>query len=376
MGTSAPSRGRHAAFTPSLPSLLAEDVRTGLVEYLSTTYSLADPAARNVLAAFLDSSEHGIFRGPYLRLRPPFRSVTPTWASPLSWMPAGFTPYLHQARAFERLSSRDHAPRPTLVTTGTGSGKTEAFLLPLLDHARRAHGRGPSGITAIILYPMNALATDQARRIAQTVSSAPELDGVRVGLYIGGDGHHRVMSAEHVIDHRDTLRTHPPHILLTNYKMLDLLLMDPRHADLWRGAGQDLHYLVLDEFHTYDGAQGTDVAMLLRRRLVAAGGLVATQFPPGTHGSRITFPMRNAVMSGYGLATVVVAAGEHSGTRIQARKALDHGRGLILTERVTRETTWGAHYAHRPGVTVARRSQDVLDAVSRLIEDRRTLALR
>ena len=280
MSTHAPSRGRHAAFTPSLPSLLAEDVRTGLVEYLSTTYSLADPAARNVLAAFLDSSEHGIFRGPYLRLRPPFRSVTPTWASPLSWMPAGFTPYLHQARAFERLSSRDHAPRPTLVTTGTGSGKTEAFLLPLLDHARRAHGRGLSGITAIILYPMNALATDQARRIARTVSSAPELDGVRVGLYIGGDGHHRVMSAEHVIDHRDTLRTHPPHILLTNYKMLDLLLMDPRHADLWRGAGQDLQYLVLDEFHTYDGAQGTDVAMLLRR-LGAALGIARPGRPLG-----------------------------------------------------------------------------------------------
>lgn len=114
----------------------------------------------------------------------------------------------------------------------------------------------------------------------------------------------------------------------------------------------------------------------LRRRVVAAGGLVATQFPPGTHGSRITFPMRNAVMSGYGLTTVVVAAGEHSGTRIQARKALDHGRGLILTERVVRETTWGAHYAHRLGVTVARRSQDVLDAVSRIIEDRQALALR
>ena len=62
--------------------------------------------------------------------------------------------------------------------------------------------------------------------------------------------------------------------------------------------------------------------------------------------------------------------------RIQARKALDHGRGLILTERVVRETTWGAHYAHRPGVTVARRSQDVLDAVSRIIEDRQALALR
>lgn len=114
----------------------------------------------------------------------------------------------------------------------------------------------------------------------------------------------------------------------------------------------------------------------LRRRVVAAGGLIATQFPPGTHGSRITFPMRNAVMSGYGLATVVVAAGEHSGTRIQARKALDHGRGLILTERVVRETTWGAHYAHRLGVTVARRSQDVLNAVDTIIHERQLLGVQ
>ena len=86
--------------------------------------------------------------------------------------------------------------------------------------------------------------------------------------------------------------------------------------------------------------------------------------------------MRNAVMSGYGLATVVVAAGEHSGTRIQARKALDHGRGLILTERVVRETTWGSHYAHRPSVTVARRSQDVLNAVDTIIHERQLLGVQ
>ena len=114
----------------------------------------------------------------------------------------------------------------------------------------------------------------------------------------------------------------------------------------------------------------------LRERIISNGGLIMTQFEPDATVTRASFPMRNAVMSGYGLATVVVAAGEHSGTRIQARKALDHGRGLILTERVTRETTWGAHYAHRPGVTVARRSQDVLNAVDTIIHERQLLGVQ
>lgn len=257
---------RHAAFSPTLPALLAEDVRDGLIEYLSTTYALADEPTRESLEDFIADPATGIFRGPYLRMRPPFRGAPAGWRNPLGWLPEGFVPYAHQARAFERLTTyRDHAPQPTLVTTGTGSGKTEAFLLPLLDHARRALARGQRGITAIVLYPMNALVTDQARRMAETISRDTALGGVRVGVYIGGDGTHRAMGADHVIDKREALRAEPPHILLTNYKMLDLLLMNRIHEPLWRGAGDALTYLVLDEFHTYDGAQGTDVAMLLRR---------------------------------------------------------------------------------------------------------------
>ncbi|WP_075891510.1 DEAD/DEAH box helicase [Actinomyces provencensis] len=258
-------------FTPTLPSLLAEEVQDALTEYLTTTYALGDQDTREQLGRFLRDPETGIFRGPYYRLRLPFRAAPAEWRNPLGWLPDGFVPHAHQAAAFERLTSLGHEPQPTLVTTGTGSGKTESFLLPLLDHARRAAAEGAPGITALVMYPMNALVTDQARRIAQYVASSPELSDIRVGLYIGGNGRNRAMSADHVIDHREELRSHPPQILLTNYKMLDLLLLDPRHRGLWAGAAESLQYLVLDEFHTYDGAQGSDVAMLLRRLGLALG---------------------------------------------------------------------------------------------------------
>ena len=82
-----------------------------------------------------------------------------------------------------RLASRDRMSRPTLVTTGTGSGKTESFLIPLLDHCRRQRRAGQRGIKALVLYPMNALANDQARRVARLVQTHSEaLGDVRVGL--------------------------------------------------------------------------------------------------------------------------------------------------------------------------------------------------
>jgi len=250
---------------PSFPTLLAEEARAGITEYLSTTFALADAEARDALAGFLGDPEHGIFRGPYLRARTPFPPVEPGWTSPLDWMPKDFVPYRHQAGAFDRLSTRDGPAKPTIVTTGTGSGKTEAFLLPLLDHARRARARGQSGITAIVLYPMNALVTDQARRLANLLHDDPALSQVTAGVYIGGHGTRTVATRDELVDKRNVLRQNPPDILLTNYRMLDLLLLRAADAPLWAASSASLQYIVLDEFHTYDGAQGTDVAMLLRR---------------------------------------------------------------------------------------------------------------
>ena len=116
-----------------------------------------------------------MFKGPYVRLRLPFRPAADGWRDALEWY-EGFPPYGHQAAAFARLSSSiggvRRRPQPTLVTTGTGSGKTEAFLYPIVDHVLRARRNGVTGIKALILYPMNALANDQAQRLAKIITGA------------------------------------------------------------------------------------------------------------------------------------------------------------------------------------------------------------
>jgi ATP-dependent helicase YprA (DUF1998 family) len=250
-----------------LPSLQAKEIRSGLLEYLATTFALTDGDAQAALKDFLEDASSGIFKGPFVRLRLPFRAAEPGWEDALGWVPDGFVPYGHQAAAFQRLSSSLHErPLPTLVTTGTGSGKTEAFLFPLLDHARRMRAAGQTGIKALILYPMNALANDQAKRLTKLLTSDRRLAGLTAAIYTGEDsGRRTIVSEKGLITDRDVIRSSPPDILLTNYKMLDQLLLRAADQPLWSASADSLQYLVLDEFHTYDGAQGTDVAMLLRR---------------------------------------------------------------------------------------------------------------
>ena len=102
------------------------------------------------------------------------------------------------------------------------------------------------------------------------VAKEPAFAGLRVGLYVGGNagkpGQGMVMTPTGVITDRNTLRSHSPDILLTNYKMLDYLMLRPRDRALWSdNTPTTLRYVVVDELHTFDGAQGTDLALLLRR---------------------------------------------------------------------------------------------------------------
>lgn len=113
--------------------------------------------------------------------------------------------------------------------------------------------------------------------------------------------------------------------------------------------------------HTYPAANRA-----LRQRIESTG-LVVSQFFPAQTGSRASFPMRNAVMSGYGRATIVVGATEKSGTRHQAKAAVGHSRGLILTPQVATQTSWGREYVEAGLAQMARGPEDAVDIASSLI---------
>ncbi len=247
-----------------IPSVLSGQVRRGIEEFLLTTFPVTTPLFQQSLPELL-RSEGSVFRGPYLSLKLPFRTGEKATRYFPDVLPEGFRPHRHQERAFQRLGGPERLS--TLLATGTGSGKTECFLYPVLDHCAREVGR--PGVKAVVVYPMNALATDQAKRFAKAIAASPALKGkVTAGLYVGGIGRetHGAMGPEHVITDREAMRTSPPDILLTNYKMLDYLLIRPDDARLWAENGPEtLRFLVVDELHTFDGAQGADLACLIRR---------------------------------------------------------------------------------------------------------------
>jgi DEAD/DEAH box helicase domain-containing protein len=250
-----------------LPSLLAREIQHGLKSFLSTGFEPSDPFFSGIMKRFTEDESRWM-KGPYVQLGLPFRTGAKC-KSFFSGFETEFPGHVHQEAAWQRLTGPE--AMSTIVATGTGSGKTECFLYPILDHCVHAKAKGTAGIKALVIYPMNALATDQARRFAQVIAQTPAFKGLRVGLYVGGntgrDGRGEpVMTATNVITDRETMRKDPPDILLTNYKMLDYLLIRPKDSKLWtKNDKETLRYVVVDELHTFDGAQGTDLALLLRR---------------------------------------------------------------------------------------------------------------
>ncbi len=153
-----------------------------------------------------------------------------------------------------------HEGRSYVLTTGTGSGKSLAYIVPIVDRVLRT-GSG-RGIQAIIVYPMNALANSQHEELGKFINTSyPEGQApVRFARYTGQERR----------EAREAMRTNPPDVLLTNYMMLELMLTRREDRELVRAA-QGLRFLVFDELHTYRGRQGADVAMLIRRCRHAVG---------------------------------------------------------------------------------------------------------
>ncbi len=171
-----------------------------------------------------------------------------------------------------------------VLTTGTGSGKSLTYLIPIVDRVLRAKRDATwhPGVKAIVVYPMNALANSQLRELTKFLKHGYPDGGepVRFERYTGQESE----------DERVRILNDPPDILLTNYVMLELVLTRPREREKLIQAAQGLWFLVLDELHTYRGRQGADVALLVRRVRdacqapdVQCVGTSATMSSEGTH---------------------------------------------------------------------------------------------
>ena len=162
--------GPRRSLAPSMiPSTLAAEVGGALQDFLATGFGPSNAALSSVVDDFLADTDN-LLKGPYLDIELPFQRA-PEGGEPFPENPLGFTPYRHQRTAFDRLARG----QSTVIATGTGSGKTECFLYPVLDHCRERSGI--PGVKAIFIYPMNALASDQARRIAGIINRTEALRG-------------------------------------------------------------------------------------------------------------------------------------------------------------------------------------------------------
>ncbi len=206
--------------------------------------------------------------------------------------------HLHQAAAMGRDENY-------LVATGTGSGKTESFLYPLIDDLVRQGNLEKPGVRVILVYPLNALANDQMHRIARLLFRDLCDPGITLGRFTGQvrSNASRIQEQQRLVAtptfqsnfptaesvphnwllSRGEMLERPPHILVTNYAMLEHILLLPRNRALL--AGSMIRWLVLDEIHTYAGAQAVEVAFLLRKLKARLGIQPGTMRCVGTSAS-------------------------------------------------------------------------------------------
>jgi len=186
--------------------------------------------------------------------------------------PRNRNPYLHQLKAWQALNSKE--PRSAVITAGTGSGKTECFLVPLLDSLYRRTER-IVGVEAIMLYPLNALIASQQERL--DAWTKPAGGRIRYCLYNGNlpktlASHAMkaaLSAAPQMVPERETLRKAPPPLLVTNLTMLEYMLVRPEDRPIIEASKGRLKWIVLDEAHTLVGSAAAEVALLLRRVMEA-----------------------------------------------------------------------------------------------------------
>lgn len=248
-------------------------------------------------------SEAGLVKGPYLETTLPFeegkslKELVEEGLISKEFSKMGDAVHyddwklrIHQEQALKHIIINK---RNMVVSTGTGSGKTECYLYPIFNSIMREKEEGTldAGVRALLIFPMNALANDQQKKLRKLLKDYPD---ITFGRYTGETAHkgeketpaeaekrlHEQYDADHMFDTeevyrksiknemmcREMMAEKPPHILLTNYAMLEYMLLQPDTAPFFdNSSAKNWRFIVIDEAHTYKGANGTEIAYLLRR---------------------------------------------------------------------------------------------------------------
>lgn len=275
------------------PIQASKEIKNSYIDYITTAFNMADPDyEREFLAELQKDGE--VAKGPFIDIGASYETghtlrelidsgAVSSLFSELEPVPESDKElkldrplYCHQESALQMASSGENL----VVTTGTGSGKTECFLLPIINHLLREEESGSlnTGVRAIIIYPMNALANDQIKRLRSLLKRYPK---ICYGVYNGNTEYtqskalaeyHRTYKdangnpldpAPNEIISREVMQRTPPHILITNYSMLEYMMLRPKDDAVFSGA--KLKFIVLDEAHIYKGATGMETSLLMRR---------------------------------------------------------------------------------------------------------------
>lgn len=279
------------------PAKGAKTIKEDFIDYITTTLHFNDEGKGpdSLYSKFKDELEMAIAKGPYVDincaflkgktinqlidegvLSPEFRNIEAN--KPGNYkreLPLDRPLYLHQEKSIRLINGKNNV----VITTGTGSGKTECFMIPMIDALlKEGEGLKEPGVRAVLIYPMNALANDQMKRLRNILMKYPQ---IKFGIYngdtpYGGDQSdwYKELHSNEECDElknglsnelltREQMALNPPHILCTNYAMLEYMLLTPNRGAVF--ANSKVKFIILDEAHTYSGATGMETSLLIRR---------------------------------------------------------------------------------------------------------------
>lgn len=270
------------------PVETTQAIRKQYLSYLKSKFISKDQSIGKQAAALLEI-DNKFVKGPYVEVTPPFMAGKTlnelinegVLAKDISLvnqqeLPVNRPLYSHQEEAIINIVSKN---RNAVIATGTGSGKTECFLIPIINSLMREKeekGTIDPGVRTLLLYPMNALANDQVDRLRLLLQNYPD---ITFGRYTGETLKDKDAAEQkfrntrpdlpllpNELLSREQMQKSPPHILLTNYAMLEYLLLRPADNVFFDGEySGNWRFIVLDEAHTYNGAKGTEISLLLAR---------------------------------------------------------------------------------------------------------------